>query len=60
MIGYINVYSDGGTSRLCASRLVADNAAKAVLSRAETRLCVWRVECDDDGMNPKISVEAVR
>lgn len=59
LTGYINVYKQGGTSRMCASRLVADNASKSPITRSETRNCVWRVQYDEDGSNPTIYVEPV-
>ena len=57
--GYINVYADGGTSRLCASRAVADNAAKSPITTRELRDCVWVIEYDEDGSNPTITREPV-
>ena len=57
--GYINVYAAGGTSRLCASRAVADNAAKSPITTRELRHCVWVIEHDEDGSNPTITREPV-
>jgi hypothetical protein len=58
MISYINVYARGGTSRRCASRKTADNAHDQVAQFwANPRICVWRIECDEDGRNATITVE---
>lgn len=58
MISYINLYANGGTSRRCASRRSADNAHDQVAEFSVIqRLCVWRIESDDDGRNATITVE---
>lgn len=57
--GYINFYAGCGTSRLCASRAVADNAAKSPITTRELRDCVWVIEYDEDGSNPTITREPV-
>lgn len=54
--GYINVYTNGRTSKLCSSRKAADHTAKQV---ALDRKCVWRVEYDANGDNPVITVERI-
>lgn len=60
MISYINVYARGGTSRRCASRRAADNSDDQVAQFTDLkRLCVWRIESDDDGRNATITVEDV-
>jgi len=60
MISYINLYANGGTSRRCASRRAADNAHDQVAEFSVIqRLCVWRIESDDDGHNATITVEEV-
>jgi hypothetical protein len=56
-VGYINVYANGRTSKLCASRKAADHTASQV---ALDRMCVWRVEYDEDGFNPIIVAERLR
>lgn len=55
-IGYINVYTNGRTSKLCASRKAADHTATQV---ELDRVCVWRVAYDADGANPTIAVERI-
>jgi hypothetical protein len=55
--GYINVYKNGRTSKLCASRRAADHTAAQVTL---DRVCVWRVEYDANGDNPVITVERIR
>lgn len=55
--GYINVYANGRTSKLCASRKAADHVATQV---ALARVCVWRVEYDANGENPTITAERIR
>lgn len=57
LTGYINVYTNGRTSKLCSSRKAADHTATQV---ALDRSCVWRVECDADGFNPTITAERLR
>lgn len=60
MISYINVYANGGTSRRCASRRAADNAHDQVAHFTDLkRLCIWRIQSDDDGHNATITVEDV-
>ena len=54
--GYINFYTNGRTSKLCASRKAADHTATQV---AMDRKCVWRVEYDANGDNPVITVERI-
>lgn len=54
--GYINFYTNGRTSKLCASRKAADHTATQV---ALDRKCVWRVEYDANGDNPVITVERI-
>ena len=55
--GYINFYTNGRTSKLCASRKAADHTATQV---ALDRKCVWRVEYDANGDNPVITVERIK
>lgn len=57
LLGYINVYTNGRTSKLCSSRKAADHVASQV---ALDRKCVWRVEYDANGDNPTIAVERIR
>lgn len=52
--GYINVYTNGRTSKLCASRKAADHTASQV---ELDRMCIWRVEFDPNGQNPTIVAE---
>ena len=54
--GYINFYTNGRTSKLCASRKAADHTATQV---ALDRKCVWRVEYDANGDNPVVTVERI-
>ena len=56
-VGYINVYANGRTSKLCSSRKAADHTASQV---ALDRMCVWHVEYDEDGFNPTITAERLR
>lgn len=53
MTGYINVYANGRTSKLCTSIKAADHTASQVDLH---RICIWRVECDVDGRNPTVTV----
>lgn len=55
--GYINFYTNGRTSKLCASRKAADHTATQV---ALDRKCVWRVEYDANGDNPVVTVERIK
>ena len=55
--GYINVYTNGRTSKLCASRKAADHTATQV---ALGRTCVWHIEYDANGDNPTIRVERIK
>ena len=53
MSGYINVYANGRTSKLCASIKAADHTASQVDLQ---RIGIWRVEFDASGLNPTITV----
>lgn len=53
MSGYINVYANGRTSKLCASIKAADHTASQVDLQ---RIGIWRVEFDASGLNPSITV----
>ena len=57
LTGYINVYTNGRTSKLCTSRKAADHVATQV---ALDRICVWLVEYDANGDNPTISTERIK
>jgi hypothetical protein len=53
MSGYINVYANGRTSKLCPSIKAADHTASQVNLY---RIGIWRVEFDKNGRNPAINV----
>jgi hypothetical protein len=57
LVGYINVYTNGRTSKLCSTRKAADHTASQV---ALNRTRIWRVEYDPDGSNPTITAERLR
>ena len=52
MSGYINVYANGRTSKLCPSTKAADHTASQVDLR---RIGIWLVEFDASGRNPSIT-----
>lgn len=51
--GYINVYANGRTSKLCPSIKAADHTASQVDLQ---RIGIWHVEFDKNGRNPAINV----
>jgi hypothetical protein len=61
MLGYINYYADGTTSKLCVSRKVADQTAKRISKPllGDPRKAVWVVDHNYNGDIIKITAEPI-